>query len=61
MTTPQNVLGRPLQVCGEFPKTGYYRTGTCQTGPQDTGSHVVCAQVTEGFLTFTATNAFCVS
>ena len=55
MTTPQNVLGRPLQVCGQSPKTGYYRTGTCQTGPQDTGSHVVCAQVTEAFLAFTAT------
>ena len=55
MTTPQNVLGSPLLVCGESPKTGYYRTGTCQTGPQDTGSHVVCAQVTEAFLAFTAT------
>ena len=30
--------------------TGFYRDGFCQTGPQDTGSHTVCAQVTAEFL-----------
>ena len=30
--------------------TGFYRDGYCQTGPQDTGSHTVCAQVTAEFL-----------
>ena len=33
--------------------TGFYRTGTCQTGPRDTRSHVVCAVMTEEFLTYT--------
>lgn len=32
--------------------TGFYRNGFCQTGPQDTGSHTVCAQVTAEFLSF---------
>jgi hypothetical protein len=53
MGTLKNVLGENLQVCSESPKTGYLRTGTCETGPQDQGSHVVCAQVTEAFLSFT--------
>ena len=33
--------------------TGYYRDGVCNTGPTDTGRHVVCAIMTEEFLTFT--------
>jgi len=36
------------------PVTGFYRNGLCQTGPQDLGSHVVCAEMTEEFLSFTA-------
>lgn len=27
--------------------------GTCETGPQDRGSHVICAQVKAAFLRFT--------
>ena len=49
----KNVLGKDLRLCSEAPKTGYFRTGTCETGPQDLGSHVVCAQVTQRFLDFT--------
>ena len=49
----KNVLGKDLQLCSVSPKTGYFRTGTCETGPQDLGSHVVCAQVTQQFLDFT--------
>ena len=49
----QNVLGEDLQVCGESPKTGYFRTGCCETGPQDRGSHVICASVTKEFLDYT--------
>lgn len=49
----QNALGENLQPCSEAPKTGYYRTGSCVTGPQGQGSHVVCAQVTQDFLEFT--------
>lgn len=49
----QNVLGGPLQVCGQNPMTGFYRNGCCETGQMDQGSHTVCAQVTEAFLAFT--------
>jgi uncharacterized protein (DUF2237 family) len=48
----RNVLGGPLAVCCMSPMTGFYRTGSCETGPQDLGTHVVCAQVTEAFLAF---------
>jgi uncharacterized protein (DUF2237 family) len=33
--------------------TGFYRNGKCETGINDTGSHVVCAQVTQEFLEYT--------
>ncbi len=48
----QNVLGGPLQPCSLDPMTGFYRTGCCQTGPDDLGSHTVCVRVTDEFLTF---------
>jgi uncharacterized protein len=50
----KNVLGEPLEICCTAPMTGFYRTGTCETGPQDVGTHVICAQVTQEFLAFTA-------
>lgn len=53
MTDSKNVLGEKLQVCCTSPMTGFYRNGSCETGPQDFGSHVVCAQVTEEFLNYT--------
>ena len=53
MTQAKNVLGETLAVCCTAPVTGFYRTGFCETGPQDVGTHVVCAQVTEEFLAFT--------
>ena len=49
---PRNVLGQPLQSCCTQPMTGFYRTGRCETGPQDFGLHVVCAEVTADFLGF---------
>ena len=45
-----NVLGDELEPCGIDPMTGFYRDGCCSTGPQDIGSHTVCAVVTEEFL-----------
>jgi len=30
--------------------TGFYRDGCCNTGPEDLGSHTVCAVVTAEFL-----------
>lgn len=48
----KNVLGGLLRACSSDPKTGFYRTGRCETGPQDLGRHVVCAEMTEAFLEF---------
>lgn len=46
----RNVLGGELQPCGTDPVTGFYRDGSCNTGPDDLGSHTVCAVVTAEFL-----------
>lgn len=46
----RNVLGEPLQGCGTDPLTGFYRDGSCTSGPEDLGSHTVCAVVTKEFL-----------
>jgi uncharacterized protein (DUF2237 family) len=46
----RNVLGGTLQSCGTDPLTGFYRDGCCQTGPEDLGSHTICAVVTLEFL-----------
>jgi uncharacterized protein len=48
----RNVLGGVLQDCSLRPLTGFYRDGCCNTGPEDVGRHVVCAQVTAEFLAF---------
>lgn len=45
-----NVLGGELEPCGTDPMTGFYRDGCCSTGPDDLGSHTVCAVVTAEFL-----------
>ena len=47
-----NVLQEPLETCSLSPMTGFIRNGCCETGPGDFGSHTVCVQVTEEFLTF---------
>jgi len=48
--TDRNVLGGPLEPCGTEPLTGFYRDGCCSTGPEDLGSHTICAVVTADFL-----------
>lgn len=48
----KNVLGGTLSPCSTSPRTGFYRDGCCNTGPDDLGLHVVCVQVTEEFLAF---------
>lgn len=53
MTEASNVLGGKLETCCTSPLTGYYRDGKCNTGGGDIGAHVVCAQMTEEFLTYT--------
>jgi uncharacterized protein (DUF2237 family) len=46
----RNVLGGELEPCGTDPLTGFYRDGCCNTGPEDLGSHTICAVVTAEFL-----------
>lgn len=48
--TERNVLGGPLEPCGADPVTGYHRDGFCTSGPEDVGSHTVCAVMTADFL-----------
>ena len=48
--TELNVLGQELEGCSTDPLTGFYRDGSCQTGPEDIGLHTVCAVVTSEFL-----------
>lgn len=48
----KNVLGTELQCCCTDPMTGFYRNGHCETGPEDVGLHLVCAEMTDEFLAF---------
>jgi len=48
----RNVFGEPIEVCSLKPTTGFYRTGCCETGPEDVGVHTVCVEVTREFLAF---------
>jgi uncharacterized protein (DUF2237 family) len=56
MSDPQrparNVLGGTLVLCSTRPMTGFFRDGCCNTGPQDRGSHTVCAVMTSEFLAY---------
>ncbi|NBC47056.1 MAG: DUF2237 family protein [Gammaproteobacteria bacterium] len=52
MPGARNVLGEPLEVCSLEPMTGFTRNGHCDTGPEDLGSHTVCARVTAEFLEY---------
>jgi hypothetical protein len=46
----RNVLGGDLETCSTDPVTGFFRDGCCNTGPDDLGSHTICAVVTAEFL-----------
>lgn len=46
----RNVIGSDLQPCSTDPITGWFRDGTCETAPEDLGSHTICAVVTNEFL-----------
>jgi uncharacterized protein (DUF2237 family) len=46
----RNVAGDELELCGNDPVTGFYRDGCCSTGPEDLGSHTICAVMTAEFL-----------
>jgi uncharacterized protein len=46
----RNVLGGDLEACSVDPLTGWFRDGSCRTGPDDLGSHTVCAVMTAEFV-----------
>ena len=46
----KNVLGGELEACSLDPLTGWFRDGSCDTAPEDVGSHTICAVVTAEFL-----------
>ena len=48
----RNVLGGALEPCSLSPRTGFFRDGCCNTGPEDRGVHTVCAVMTAEFLAF---------
>ncbi|WP_432949419.1 DUF2237 family protein [Kribbella sp. CA-253562] len=52
MESELNVLGAELEECGTDPVTGFFRDGCCSTGPEDLGSHTVCAVMTTEFLSY---------
>ena len=48
----KNVLGTPLRECSAEPLAGFFRDGFCHTCREDSGSHTVCAEMSEAFLLF---------
>ena len=50
----KNVFGEVLEICCTQPMTGYFRDGLCRAIAQDTGTHTVCAVMTDEFLRFSA-------
>jgi hypothetical protein len=52
MKSSKNIFGEELVSCSSDPLTGFYRDGCCKTGPQDMGTHTVCAIMTQEFLEF---------
>ncbi len=48
----RNVLGGVLVPCSLAPRTGFFRDGCCNTGPDDHGLHIVCAEMTAPFLAY---------
>ena len=52
MSEERNVLGEPLQPCSNHPLTGFFRTGSCITGEDDVGRHIICCEMTAEFLAF---------
>jgi len=52
MLPSRNVLGGVLAPCSRAPLTGFFRNGCCDTGPEDRGSHTVCAVMTAEFLAY---------
>ena len=52
LTHRKNILGKPIKKCSVG--SGFYRDGYCMTGPEDLGTHTICAKMDKRFLNFTA-------
>lgn len=52
LMSPTNVLGTALRSCSVDPLTGFFRDGICRTCEEDSGSHTVCAEMSEEFLAY---------
>jgi uncharacterized protein (DUF2237 family) len=46
----RNVRGGELETCSTDPLTGFFRDGSCTTGPEDVGSHTICVVMSQEFL-----------
>ena len=49
----KNILDSELQICSTDPMTGWHRKGKCTTDENDSGTHTVCAKMTDEFLEYT--------
>ena len=47
-----NIFGNKILPCSFNPITGFFRDGCCNTDQTDQGSHTVCAEMTELFLSY---------
>lgn len=47
-----SVSGDQLEPCSVDPMTGFYRNGSCASGPEDAGCHAVCSILTIEFLEY---------
>ena len=47
-----NIFGNKIIPCSFNPITGFFRDGCCNTDQTDQGSHTVCAEMTELFLSY---------
>ena len=54
LTYKKNILGKPIKKCSVKSMTGFYRDGYCMTGPEDLGTHTICAKMDRRFLDYTA-------
>ena len=48
------MLGEKLENCSSDPLTGWDRSGKCKLHDDDTGNHLVCAEMDKEFMDFTA-------
>lgn len=48
-----NILDTDLEICCDNPVTGYFRDGFCRTIQEDSGTHILCAVMTQEFLDYT--------